>query len=1349
LKPDRWQPVRGGLINLFKYENQEFHYAQGRLLLRGDNGSGKSRVLALQLPFLLDGEVIPSRVEPDRDPAKRLEWNLLMDQHDRRIGYTWIEFGRLVDDQPCYLTLGCGLDARKGGGAPNRWFFVTPARVGHELHLVRSRTPLNRRQLIEAVGSLEEGKVYDKASEYRSAVDAALFRLGGRYRPLIDLLIQLRQPQLTRDMKEERLSDALTEALTPLSDGLIDQVAESFQGLDSDRERTEEYRETLASVDEFRGEYEQYLAAAIRRVCEHVRISHSQFEHATRSLRQLEGQLAANEKQLVENRDRLQALKHDLAACTSEIQTLRSSPEMRSKGELDKAVQRAEECEREVASATDDAATAQAQQQDAEVDRDARDRALEERREEADKQLAALEPVHEEVAPNADASMDWQAEDAGAARKQLDTMIERRRRAVRRLEGLNADVASVRGRQGLARARLDRERGAAEDSAEQVSRSEAALQEEVLAFDRMRVVWERDLVAITPDRFPRDEPWVELLSPWLETRTGDSPFDARLQAAADKLAQEQAFALANVEREQSDIETERDELLGELTALREGQQIAPEPRHTRGPRDADREGTPFWRCFDFRDGVPDAERANWEAALEASGLLDAWILPDGRMDVSGVSDDFLGLANDDELDSVHSLAAILRVEEGASPVLEGLLRRIGNRDGSSRCWMQSDGRWANGPHHGRWAKPAVEFLGHRGREAARERRILELEAQQRALETNIEDLGKRRQMLDEAARQLDTERHAAPTVQRLLDLAVRLDQNRLHEQHARSRLTEAEDGHAEALRALEAAIETRDRDARDLGLTAHAEPDALQVFSQRIDELDRLAIAYWPARDAVTHGERELAAAVERVAARAADVQLRTQRLEAATERARSTRAEADTLQATVGAGVQDVLKRLRVAEHRHEELTGAQDALDSAIRELDIKHATFEAQRVSADEKRNTASEERDRAVARMEVFVAERLFEEVAPETQPDRSSFSATAAVELARGLEKQLKEHPADETYWHQLQGAIVQRFQEFGDQLGRQGLMPQLHSVDQDSVNVVRCSFQGSERSIRELSSILREELSDRERFFEEREREVIENHLIGEAAYALQESIRDGEDWVRKVNDELIHVRTSSGIQLKFEWQVAEPSDEALVAVRRLFLKTTATWSADERARIADFLQSRIHAAREEDETASWSEHLRAALDYRAWHRFGILRKLEGDVNWKRLTKRTFGTGSGGEKAVTLTVPLFAAAAAHYQSADKAAPRLILLDEVFAGIDEPTRARLMGLLEAFDLDYVMTSQLEWGFYATVSALAIYHLSSRPGNPAVAVTRWVWNGRKALRVAEDAKTLAVASEEDDE
>ena len=38
----RWQANKIGLINFWYYDEQEFPFVKGRMLLRGSNGSGKS-----------------------------------------------------------------------------------------------------------------------------------------------------------------------------------------------------------------------------------------------------------------------------------------------------------------------------------------------------------------------------------------------------------------------------------------------------------------------------------------------------------------------------------------------------------------------------------------------------------------------------------------------------------------------------------------------------------------------------------------------------------------------------------------------------------------------------------------------------------------------------------------------------------------------------------------------------------------------------------------------------------------------------------------------------------------------------------------------------------------------------------------------------------------------------------------------------------------------------------------------------------------------------------------------------------------------------------------------------------
>ena len=206
----RWQPLRSGFVNLYRYDREEFHYENGRLLLRGNNGTGKSRVLALQLPFLFDGEVYPQRMEPDADPSKRVEWNLLMDRYPDRTGYSWIEFGRLSENTENdeqgpieqYITLGCGLSAVEGQAGARLWFFITAQRIGKDLELVTdSQQVLGKDRLREKIGSA--GQVYETAGLYRRAVNEALFHLDEyRYASLVNLLIQLRRPQLTRRLDE-------------------------------------------------------------------------------------------------------------------------------------------------------------------------------------------------------------------------------------------------------------------------------------------------------------------------------------------------------------------------------------------------------------------------------------------------------------------------------------------------------------------------------------------------------------------------------------------------------------------------------------------------------------------------------------------------------------------------------------------------------------------------------------------------------------------------------------------------------------------------------------------------------------------------------------------------------------------------------------------------------------------------------------------------------------------------------------------------------------------------------------------------------------------------------------------
>lgn len=96
-------------------------------------------------------------------------------------------------------------------------------------------------------------------------------------------------------------------------------------------------------------------------------------------------------------------------------------------------------------------------------------------------------------------------------------------------------------------------------------------------------------------------------------------------------------------------------------------------------------------------------------------------------------------------------------------------------------------------------------------------------------------------------------------------------------------------------------------------------------------------------------------------------------------------------------------------------------------------------------------------------------------------------------------------------------------------------------------------------------------------------------------------------------------------------------------------------------------------------------------------------------------------------------MPLFAAVASFYGRDQQArAPRLVLLDEAFAGIDDTARAHCMALIHEFDLDFVITSEREWACYAELPGVSICQLLRREGVDAVLVSRWSWDGRARRR-----------------
>ncbi len=1344
----RWQPLRLGLVELFHYDSEEFWFRDGHLLLRGNNGTGKSKVLSLTLPFLFDAQLKPSRIEPDGDASKKMAWNLLLGRLDRRMGYAWLELGRLgADGQPHYLTLGCGLLAVAARPQVDSWFFVLEQqRIGQDIWLMSpARAVLTRERLRDALQ--DHGQVFDTAAAYRRAVDERLFHLGPqRYTALMDTLIQLRQPQLSKKPDETNLSNALTEALPPISTDLLADVADALNQLEEYRRELEEYEALERAVGQFNQRYQRYAATQARRRARSLRSAQTGFDNASRELN--EGRLALETARTDETgaTQAQQRAETTLAGHRTRLDELQNDPAMTDAKALDKAAADAERQQRDAADAHTERQRRQTrfeQEQQATRQRARRaedaSRTLADTRTQASEaaEVAGLAPdyvasplAHNEMAtltPPVLASAQQDLRHATAARREQVAHLQRRCE-----EAEQAAQARIRA-QDVRDERADE----AEAAATRREEADAAVEQHG---QHLLEAWQQHLDGAQQLQVPDSGDVLETLAAWTASLHGDNPARAALhraqQAASLRLAQRQAM----LQTEQQALEQEQATLHAERTRLQSGEDALPPPPAWRAPGAREsRAGAPLWQLVEFAPAVPADLQPGLEAALQASGLLDAWVTPDGQLQDCGGAPlphdaQWLGRpARPDSLAAWLQPAALADATPMVAPaVLQRLLEGVAcgeQDDPGAEAWIGPGGRFRLGALAGAWHKPRAEFIGYAARAAARARRLTEIAQRLEELDLAHAQLRAVFAQLAADQRQAASEWQSAPTDDALRAAHLQASTRVRELNAARLRLDQAEHALRSAIQQWEAASQTMEQDARDLALPPAR--DALRTIDQALvafgDRLHALASATRSCHDALAEHRQQ----VEREQQARTDAE---HAAEQAAERdllAEEARIRLQTLRESVGAKVEKLQQRIRDARQAVSSADLELKSSNEALRLAGETRARAEQKVEASDAILNERVASRQQAIEHWQGFAATGLLEIALPDAElpPQAAPWTIEPALALARRAEQALLQVKDDDDAWNRVQNLVSQDYTELGRALA--ALSHRAQAETSDFGLIVSIVYQNRPERPDQLGTRLAGEIAQRRELLTAREREVLENHLQAEIASAIHKLLRDAEQQVLAINEELAKRPTSTGVRFRLLWETLPESGDGgapvgLKAARQRLLNTsTDLWSVEDRRVVGEMLQQRIAVERsraDADQGGSLHEQLARALDYRRWHRFRVQR---WDGQWRPLS----GPASSGERALGLTVPLFAAVSSYYSQAGHAhAPRLVLLDEVFAGIDDAARHHCWALIREFDLDFVVTSEREWACSAELPGVAIAQLQRHEGIDAVHVSRWTWDGR---------------------
>jgi len=1334
--PDRYRLSRAGILNVWQYDEQVFEFADGRLLLRGANGAGKSKTLEVLLPFVLDGDKL--RMTASGRHHTSLLW-LMTDGYDGtgRVGYLWVEFARTTDDgERRWLTCGVGIRASHSTRSVTSWYFTSPRRVGQDLSLEDETGPLGREQCRAAVE--EDGRFFDSPRQYKQHVGETLFGLSGdRYDELLKLLYWLRQPQVGEDIEPGRLADILSVALPELDDTAVRAAGGTLDELAAFGEQLGRRRQAAQAMTAFARLYADYARGmAVARGGELV-AAHRELARLDREIGRRTAALADLAGRIAVNRADQEAATDAVEGARQRLADLEASPEARSQQQLLALGQRAAEL-------TDGARRARDHADDARGRADTYRRRLDEdeqriRRESrgiatagqaraADLSAVGVRAVlvvpallAEPELPDRDGRLRAALDGHGQAIEAVRPLVGERQAAVRVVEEAGEQAEHLDGARRDTEREAARLEGIADAERRRLADAEQAEGAEEEAFATALATWRDDRRAV-PVELPDELTADTVTQPRARAVTAARPRLDALAAAAAEAASTRLDAerrLAAFRERRATVEAERDP-------------APPPPALGRSER-ADTDGAPLWRLVEFTDRLDTEQRAGLEAALESSGLLDAWVRVDGQVLEAGQRDVVLPAGPPERF---ASLGGLLVADSPADcPVttatIDDVLARIAiEPSDDAAAVVRPDGSWRLGPLTGRAAKPAAQYIGATARAAERARRLAEIDAQLAGWEQSHQvaaaaEAAAREQRVSVEAWLDDTPRYDA-LLGAWAEVRIRADAT----VRAGEAASSAEQAAVHARAVAAAARQERDRLAATHELPTTLE--GLAAYDHRLRDLDsalaaqvtstgRLAERLDRYRDdlATWFG---LEAQASQLDAEAGD--LHQQATAAARRHAELREAAAASIReledrlATTRAEIAEAKGRAKELDEQHVELIKQEASATQALADLGEQRAGHEPVVVEA-------------AHAVAALFDVPGLVTSAGAPGEPGRYELARgvaaeaalpAAVVELARSLAAlDLPERPVTDA-------AVWSRYTEVTSGPAAD-CEPRV--LEYRGLLCVVARDETGEYPLGELADRLTAAVARDAELLTDRERRVFEEHILGDLGEALRARRLEAEELVAAMNRLLDGVTTSQGVRVSLSWRLRDDVPDDAKAAVTLLGRPLGALLPDERQALRDALHRLIEASRAEEPELSYTEHLGRALDYREWFGFRVrYTRPEVDGHWLDLHRRS--PLSQGEQKVICYLPLFAAAAAHFSSVAGAAPhapRFVLLDDAFPKIDVRTHPLLFGLLVDLDLDFLITSERLWGDHDTVPALAIYEALRDPSERGIAQYQHRWDGQR--------------------
>lgn len=1379
MEQNRWQLNRAGILNFWYYDEEEFNFSDGKLLLRGNNGTGKSVTMQSLIPLLLDGKKSPDRLDPFGSRARKMEDYLLGEKsivdRDERTGYLFLEYKREGLEQ--YLTTGMGLRAKRMKSLDFWGFVITDnRRANRDILLYKEeyngetekeeKIPLTRNELENRIG--EGGKVVQTQREYMELVNRYVFGFESleAYEELIKLLIQLRSPKLSRDYKPTVIYEILDGSLPALSDEELRPLSDTIENMDQTKQQLQQLQRDQVSIKKLCNKYDEYNRFVLAEKAEALLGVHNDVLKYKRDNKKLQQDLWEHQQLLTEKSE----LISDLSV---EEKVLKEEETALQKHEVFSVEKEKNETERKMESAQK-----QSEQKEQNLSKKKKDELklrqniveIEEKNEKLNDEILEIVDDMESEAGEAGFTghgmaageftasyqeayvFDLWKKEAAEYNERLDNILSTLRaksRALERYQEADRDLAETRKELDLL---VNEERKWSDLFEEEKGKLLTTIYQ-----------WQKDNKELTLQENTMQEVsrCCGLLYDEYTYEQVKKPAQEEYHTYSQALQEERAKIRSRIEEKKVSVEDKEKELK-EWKAKKE-----PEPEQHPATIAARKDlvqkkipHIPFYRAVEFMDHLSEAEKERLEAAIGQMGLLDALIIPEKYLTEVGENDkviipqpkfmthtlaDYLHPAQLEKVDispnDIDKVLSSIVLEEGTDGV----------------ATIAEDGSYRLAILRGHAPKQdASIYIGQESRKVYRQQVINSLMEELSVLQIELEELKKEKNVLDTRLELLQEEYGNFPRDKDVREahqiyretgekVKIRRAEVEAKNEKLKKKFEELQSIKSELRRMVEGMIIPCEEEAYDQAryrMKAYLKllQDLELIYKDYTNNLIRLKQIQESLEDIILDVD-EIKGELNVISNEIKQYKLKLAKIE---ERLQTMGAE------EIRAKINQVQKRLEEIAQEIPKCRKEVNALEYEIKDTNKQLVRNEFMQENYNKlyllwkevfeiefnlglARDSWLSELDGEVAEEELLkIAHQVWQYYGDTKQNmDRDKVSG--------GLNTMFIKEQGVLVEYRPMQSECGQISVEWQENLEREEDNQLLGFRYKDLIVKSRrmqilLEYEGKRVTPYFVLKQLDNDIELQEIILSEKDRELYEEIIMHSVGRIIRGRINRAEQWVKQIDELMSQRDSSSGLTFSLRWKPLTANREEELDTKELvelLRRDPRLMKEEDMERITRHFRSKINKAREIMEEKGYGETLhqiiKEMLDYRKWFAFTLYYQKSGEPK-KELTNNAFYIFSGGEKAMAMYIPLFSAAYSRYMEARKDAPFIISLDEAFAGVDEQNISDMFDLLEKLGFDYIINSQSLWGDYDTVSSLSISELIRPKNAPYVSVVRYLWNGK---------------------